>query len=291
MAWFKVDDAFHAHHKVTKLEDGPCRNEALSLWLIAGSWCAKMLTGGHIHRRWIKRLGYRIRAAEELSRVGLWERTEDGYRFKDWAEYQPSADEVITKRRQNADRQKKFRRTHDREQSNALPNASRNAARDALVTHPPIPIPIQETEEPSEGEGAIADCRGGAAGANYTPPPLTEWSPERQSTAFRKAYLARRQTDPSMGGRNVADFHRRVVETAAARGVDPAQLFAEALKRWLDRPLNERERSAPYACFANAFGDLVDREGQSGVSAEVEEMQREMTEVWRVVRGGKRNAN
>ncbi len=104
MTWFKVDDRFHSHPKVLALRSGAHEETAIALWLKAGSWCASNLTDGAVPSYVLDSLVRRngTKAAAELVRVGLWEATEDGFRFRSWSEYQPSKSDVESKREKTA---------------------------------------------------------------------------------------------------------------------------------------------------------------------------------------------
>ncbi|GAA5198639.1 hypothetical protein [Microbacterium jejuense] len=104
MPWFKVDDGFHGHPKVMGLS-----LEAVGLWALTGSWCAKYLTDGKVPEKTIRRLGGGPDLAGELYDAGLWEATPDGWQFKDWADYQPTKEEVEAERAAARDRMKKVR--------------------------------------------------------------------------------------------------------------------------------------------------------------------------------------
>lgn len=96
--WFKVDDQFHDHGKLRKIDYDPA---AIGLWTLAGSWCGSNRTDGFVPasvlRRWSsswKRLAGRLELA------GLWEPAEvDGERgwvFHDWEDCNPNKDETTT---------------------------------------------------------------------------------------------------------------------------------------------------------------------------------------------------
>lgn len=143
MTWFKVDDQLHAHRKVAELESGKHFAEAIALWTLAGSWCASQLADGAVPASQLRRLvPFDARkAAAELVRVGLWEVTETGYRFRSWHEYQPSRDSVESRRAATTDRVRRHRDRTKQRDCNALHGEN---ARDgnAALTPPPIPIPI-----------------------------------------------------------------------------------------------------------------------------------------------------
>lgn len=98
MTWFKVDDTFHAHPKVMAASPA-----ALGLWVVAGSWSAQALTEGRIPRHVLPRLMPKWdRYARELVALGLWEETEDGFVFHDWADYNPTRAEALAQRERKA---------------------------------------------------------------------------------------------------------------------------------------------------------------------------------------------
>lgn len=114
MPWFKVDDGFHAHHKVAKL--GPDHSDALSLWVVAGSWSADQLTDGWVPEYVAARLDvHYAERAKALVRVGLWEIAErdgePGWLFHGWSEpgRNPTSDQVKAEREATAERQRRFR--------------------------------------------------------------------------------------------------------------------------------------------------------------------------------------
>jgi hypothetical protein len=89
VSWFKVDDSLAFHAKTVA-----AGNAAMGLWLRAGAWCAQQLTDGRVPTHMVRALGGTSSAANALVDAGLWLRDDDGYRFHDWADYQPSAAEV-----------------------------------------------------------------------------------------------------------------------------------------------------------------------------------------------------
>lgn len=108
VTWFKVDDGLHAHPKAIKAGD------AMALWVVAGSWCADQLTDGFIPGYMVDRLSTNGSAhAVVLHRVGLWDLAERdgeaGFEFHDWAEMQPSRQQVREDRAATAARQKRWR--------------------------------------------------------------------------------------------------------------------------------------------------------------------------------------
>jgi hypothetical protein len=87
--WFKVDDRLAHHPKIMQ-----AGNAAMGLWVRAGSWSAAHLTDGFIPADLVPTFGAKRRDAEALVKANLWSAEPDGYRFRDWLDYQPSAHDV-----------------------------------------------------------------------------------------------------------------------------------------------------------------------------------------------------
>lgn len=104
MTWFKVDDAFWGHPKQTALPPGP-----VALWVRAGSWSSDQLTDGLVPEHMVTMLGAKKRDAEQLVTAGLWEKVAIGYQFHEWSTWQPSRQEVLDKRAEEAERKRKWR--------------------------------------------------------------------------------------------------------------------------------------------------------------------------------------
>lgn len=99
MPWFKVDDKLHDHRKTRKAGVA-----AMGLWALAGSWCSDNLTDGFVPRdilvRWEPRGAGKL--AAKLVEADLWHADtvdgEDGWRFRNWSEFQPTRAEVEAQR-------------------------------------------------------------------------------------------------------------------------------------------------------------------------------------------------
>ena len=94
MPWGRVDDRFYRHAKVAEL-DARRRKGCVSLYWLAVSWCNDELTDGRVPLGTVRLLGCSRPEAEELVRVGLWER--DGtaaYRIHDFLQFNQSAAKV-----------------------------------------------------------------------------------------------------------------------------------------------------------------------------------------------------
>lgn len=136
MTWFKVDDGLFANPKWVA-----CTPAARALWVTAGSWAGKQEDCGKVPRHVLAFLGGRPRDATELVANGLWEVDEEGWRFHDWFEYQPTPDQIQAKRDAAAERQRRWR------------ESQRESRRDGTVSDgvghappdPTRPEPVPET--------------------------------------------------------------------------------------------------------------------------------------------------
>jgi hypothetical protein len=91
MAWVKLDDQFTEHPKIDHLSDAAFRLHVAGL-----CYCGRHLTDGHIPKVRVQRLLPKVarRAVDELVSAGLWMPANDGYRVKDFLQYNPSAEKV-----------------------------------------------------------------------------------------------------------------------------------------------------------------------------------------------------
>ncbi len=165
MTWFKVDDGFHAHPKLIALEAGPCCYEAVSLWVLAGSWSAGQLTNGEIPAALPRKFGFKTRAEKELVRVGLWTKTDDGFRFHDWDKYQPTKDEIETRRAATKDRVKRHRSARGNGVTDSAGNASQAGPSNGVSSASPVPSRPKDPPKPPEGAGAVRCATQPAEGA------------------------------------------------------------------------------------------------------------------------------
>lgn len=76
MAWFNADDKMHSHPKsrVAGLE-------AMGLWLLAGTYSVDNGTPGSVSDEYVASFRRGKRLAQDLTKAGLWERTNDGWNF------------------------------------------------------------------------------------------------------------------------------------------------------------------------------------------------------------------
>jgi len=98
MAWSRIDDNLYDHPKLDVL--GKDRLACMGLWVLAMSWSGRYLTDGVIPLARVRHLGGTIRQASLLVAAGLWELSDDGYRFHDFLDFNDSA-EAVRERRAN----------------------------------------------------------------------------------------------------------------------------------------------------------------------------------------------
>lgn len=110
MAWFKVDDHLYSHPKWIALPK--CSR---ALWVTAGAWCAGQLLDGFIPASVLPMLGGTRADAKALVTSGLWREVNGGWKFHDWAAYQPTKKAVMDKRAKDAERLRVWREKRDAE--------------------------------------------------------------------------------------------------------------------------------------------------------------------------------
>lgn len=196
MTWFRTDDSFSDHPKVHKLQDESKHwKGALSLWLMAGSWCSKNETDGALTMATVKRLGGTAIEAQALVDCRLWEVSETGFQFHDWAVYNPLREKLEVKREEGRQRVAKSREKNPR--GNAVTKHNGNAVTDSertrVVRSTPIPIPIPIPREQDKIPPAPRDGRVDEVWETYVAA-VKRHRPRRRPTqplpADRKAILA-----------------------------------------------------------------------------------------------------
>ena len=157
MSWFKVDDKFHAHPKVKRIPKR-LRRAAVGLWTLTGAWSADYETDGEVPEYMLDEFDAEPEEVDALVAAGLWERVEDGIRFRSWEEFQPTRAEQDAKRAATAERVRKYRQGKRNSTDRPVTSGKSNAVTGALVTDvysPPEPEPEPEptnTPLPPEGE-------------------------------------------------------------------------------------------------------------------------------------------
>lgn len=184
MPWFRVDDAFYHCPKVLRIPRKQ-RPAAIGLWLLAGTWCTDNLTDGHVPSYMVDELGAAPRTAQALVDAKLWEITDDGYYFHDWADYQPTRADVEVKRARTADKVRNWR-SRNRGSNHGVTGLQDGESPGSNPAPVPEPVPVPK---PTESGGVVDLPLGGRADTN-----------RRQAqdlvTQHRAALKAQRAPDP-----------------------------------------------------------------------------------------------
>lgn len=183
MVWFKVDDGFFADPKIAML--GEYRDEALALWVVAGSWSGRYLTDGVIYPEQVERLGFSVVAADALFEAGLWERDDLGiYTFHDWEQYQPTRADVDRKKEVDRRRKEDARRpnpdTKGQSPPGLLTDTEGNPEGVRSESNAPVPVP-EPLLTPSLREGV----RGGESSSRGTRLP-EDWEPSAEVKSWAR---------------------------------------------------------------------------------------------------------
>lgn len=226
MTWFRVDDSLCDHPKVEALLDGRHAEAALALWLLAGAWCARHLTDGQIPASRVRRFGVRNAdaAAAELVRVGLWERSGEGFAFHDWHSRQPTRAAVLAEREAAASRVRAFRerkKAGDSVSSNGVTAAERTGEQlrsgSLFVTVPPTrPDPTRpildhdRTRSLDLVEGDALDGGDSARGPDRGPTPAGIVEAAYVTALGRAGGVYRRVTGDTLHFRAAAESIRAV---------------------------------------------------------------------------------
>lgn len=221
MTWGKVSDRLHAHSKARRAR------EAMALWVLALSWSCDELTDGAIPADMPELLipggdSY----AEKLVSVGLWERTESGFRFHDWLEFQPPADnererrESVSRLRSEAGRRGNIKRWGDRSQT--IAKSSQTIAKSS------------QTDRNAIANGSQTD-RKRIATPSQNDRPVPVPVPVPYTDSLRSSVVARAAHDTDSPPRSRGD--------GSTCGTDPLQSVAAAPApaQWALRPSAQQE--------------------------------------------------
>lgn len=170
MPWFKVDDGFYDHPKVLELDMA-----ARGLWVMAGAYCARHLTDGVITGRQIKVIGGTQKQAEKLVAAGLWNADDAPpsarrYAFNDWREFQPTRDDVLSKRREDAERKRLARgvkRNKQQERKNVRADVQADSEAPSALPglRAPSALPDPARPDPSQNRVTVSQPSNGDLGA------------------------------------------------------------------------------------------------------------------------------
>jgi hypothetical protein len=103
MPWFRIDDTFADHPKVTA-----AGNAAVGLWVRCGTYSARFLTDGLVPGQVVRQYG-NGREIERLVASRLWVPADGGFQMPDFLDYNPSAEAVKLARKRDAEKKRKQR--------------------------------------------------------------------------------------------------------------------------------------------------------------------------------------
>jgi hypothetical protein len=143
------------------------------------------LTNGNLPHSSILTFGVRKAeaAAKRLVLVGLWDKTETGYCVHDYLAYQPSAEQVTTRRAAGAKRLAAWKVTH----GHVGNNGDSNGVSNGVATLNPIPVPVPVPKVRTKNVPS-ADADFDAFRQAY--PVSRRVGGEKAKSAFRRAFKA-----------------------------------------------------------------------------------------------------
>lgn len=261
MPWFRVDDDLALHPKAIA-----AGNAALGLWVRAGAYAAQYLTEGRVPTGILAVLGGRPRDAAALVAAGLWEVTDDGWRFHQWEERQPTRAQVEADRKAAAERQRRARqRARDR--------------RDGIDPEPE-PDPDDDPPNPTDAPDRTTEVTDHVTRDSRSPRPGPAQTPSLLTYVGRLAGGNARDAD-GLPAETVAAWQDRagadVDLVAEARaylawaGDRPARNPRAAWLGWLDKA---RERAASTAAAEDRRAACDDPECSGGWLAPVDDRPR-----------------
>jgi hypothetical protein len=159
MTWARFDDRTPSNPKVALLSDA-----AFRLWFTAICYCCEHLTDGAIHRDVPQILsrapsGAKLKGAiTELVNRGLWDETDHGWDVHDFLNWNPSGEQVRSKREARAKAganggkrsgEQRASKQPSKPEAIASPDAEQTGSYGEAKTNPvPVPVPVPMKEEP-----------------------------------------------------------------------------------------------------------------------------------------------
>jgi len=108
MTWARLDDSFYDHPKTLRIWNR-CPG-AVGLHARAISWCAKHEQDGHLPAAIVESISPvqsdRDEQISALTGEGAWHENGDGFVIHDYLDYNPSREEVASKRRKDRERKR-----------------------------------------------------------------------------------------------------------------------------------------------------------------------------------------
>lgn len=288
MTWFKVDDGLHSHPKW--LAASP---HARALWVTAGSWVSAHLTDGHVPRHALASLGGRPKDAADLVRLGLWEQTDDGWRFHEWnldsdgSRRNPTREEVEAERSAARERQRRARNKSRESRRDSNRDSRRDSRREFGPPDPTRPISPLPPHTTPTGQADTAgrkrpeeknhdDRPLPAVGDGLEPDHLWPVMAERA----HQNLTAAGQAPPKAGARRNAWLRVTAVSLAEEHAEHARELLAdyehgtsaEAVIRALDPDLARHDPDATTAGMAARAAELAEWEATTATPEQTAEL-------------------
>lgn len=109
MPWFRIDDTFADHPKVTA-----AGNAAVGLWVRCGTYSSRFLLDGQVPDDVVRHYGNR-REIDRLVESRLWVPADGGgFLMPDFLDYNPSSQQVKLERKRAAEKKRRQRENVDR---------------------------------------------------------------------------------------------------------------------------------------------------------------------------------
>lgn len=237
MAWFKVDDQFHASRKLNSIPKR-YRLQAAGLWAIAGSWVSGQETDGFVPDYMIQVWSPTQKTVDSLVESGLWIRENDGFRFYSWLNYNPSKEDSDAKRaaskeRMRQSRERNRRRTDGESRNQANKYAGSGAAdEDVTLQHPNVtgealqrPDPTRPDPTPITTNVVIKESTPAEPEKpkkhSYSPEFETWWKIYPNSSGKAAAETAWKKALKLMDGEELNNLTRHYARLVEARIVNP----------------------------------------------------------------------
>ncbi|MCF8605135.1 hypothetical protein L5I01_17410 [Gordonia sp. HY442] len=165
MTWFKVDDGFWSHPKTAALPPA-----AISLWVKSGAYSCQHLTDGRISPQVLRLLGTR-KSARDLVNAGLWHEVDGGWVFHDWSEYQETSGDVLKRRDEAKERQRRSREERAKKQRESQRKSQGMSHVTEGVSSQEVFYPRPDPTRPDLSSTYVGEGRSPNERANEEPPP------------------------------------------------------------------------------------------------------------------------
>ena len=154
MGWVRIDDSFYDHPAMVDLD-----LDAWGLWTWALAWCNRNLTDGRLPNAVIKRMDPDGTASGALIGAGRWLQEDGCVLVKDYLDYQPSAEQIRSKRDKERERWQR--------RAGSNPAAIPSAPTPRGVAPPSASTPLASQPQPQHSDTDVSES--GAHSASTTP--------------------------------------------------------------------------------------------------------------------------